>query len=201
MVEVLQYTIGVSASLCFFTFWKFLGCAQIAHSVSFVVQAFLQRYLRAAHVATTVEYHCLEAFSRYILELSLLDFSMLRYRSSMVAAAAILLARTLLANQHHNTEHPSTELRSHVVWTRTMEFYTGHAARDLEDCVRHMHRTLVSVNGASKSKRQPFVCHKYSQAKWGAVATMTVMPALPSTMFERFAMFPVPAHYLAHAHV
>lgn len=165
------------------------------------MQAFLQRYLRAAHVATTVEYHCLEAFSRYILELSLLDFSMLRYRSSLVAAAAILLARTILAHQHQDTEHPSTEMRSHVVWTRTMEYYTAHTAKDLEDCVRQLHRTLVSVSGASKSKRQPFVCHKYSQAKWGSVATMHVMPTLPSTMFQRFAMFSVPAYYLAHAPV
>jgi cyclin-A len=162
---------------------------------SLLLQAFLQRYLRAAHVATTLEYQCLEAFSRYILELSLLDFSMLRYRSSVVAAASILLARTLLAHQH--TDHSSSELRAHMVWTRTMEYYTCHPAKDLEECVRQLHRTLLSVN-SGKSKRQPFVCHKYSQAKWGAVATMHVMPALPSTMFDRFAMFSVPAHYLAH---
>lgn len=158
----------------------------------------MQRYLRAAHVATTVEYHCLEAFSRYILELSLLDYSMLRYRSSMVAAAATLLARTLLAHQPSSVECPPSEQRLHVVWTRTMEIYTCHTARDLEECVRQLHRTLVSVNSASKTKRQPFVCHKYSQAKWGSVATMHIMPVLPSTMFDRFAAFPVPAKQLAH---
>ena len=162
------------------------------------MQAFLQRYLRAAHVATTVEYHCLEAFSRYILELSLLDFGMLKYRSSMVAAAAILLARTLLAHPHCDGGYPSTDVRSHVVWTHTMEYYTGHTARDLEGCVMQLHRTLLNVTTASRTKTKPFVCTKYSQTKWGSVATMNVLSELPSKMFERFGTFPVPAHHLAH---
>lgn len=45
------------------------------------MQAFLQRFLRAAHVATVVEYKYLEQLTRYILELSLLDITMLAFLS------------------------------------------------------------------------------------------------------------------------
>ena len=119
----------------------------------------------------------------------------------MVAAAAVLLARTLLAHQPSDSDSPSTPLRSHVVWTHTMEHYTGNSAKDLEECVKHLHHTLLNVNGTVGKPKRTFVCHKYSQTKWGSVAAMNVMPVLPSSMFERFTVFPVPAHHLAHVPV
>lgn len=164
------------------------------------VQAFLQRFLRAAHVATTMEYQCLEALARYILELSLLDYSMLRHRCSTVAASAILLARALIV---HIPPESSTEMsnatRKHVLWTRTLEQYAFHTARELEDCVRQLHRTLLTVT--NKSKKQPFVCTKYKHSKWGKVATLPLLDELPDSMFERFAWFSVPASYLSHVNV
>lgn len=158
------------------------------------VQAFLQRFLRAAHVATVMEYQCLEALSRYILELSLLDYSMLRHRCSTIAASAILLARALIV--HIPPEEASTNTRKHVLWTRTLEQYAFHTARDLEDCVRQLHRTLLTVT--NKSKKQPFVCTKYKHPKWGKVANLPLLEKLPDAIFDRFSWFPVPESYLSH---
>lgn len=158
------------------------------------MQAFLQRFLRAAHVATAMEYQCLEALARYILELSLLDYSMLRHRCSTVAASAILLARALIV--HIPPDEPTKATRKHVLWTRTLEQYAFHTARELEDCVRQLHRTLLTVT--NRSKKQPFVCTKYKHPKWGKVATLPLLEKLPASMFERFAWFPVPASYLSH---
>jgi cyclin-A len=154
------------------------------------LQAFLQRFLRAAHIATTFEYHYLESLARYILELSLLDYSMLVYRSSTVAAASILLARVLLAHAHRESENT----RPHVVWTRTLEHYAFHTAKELEGCVYQLHRMLITLS--SKQKKAPFVCSKYKQQKWLSVASLPFMTTLPSEMFDRFCTFPVPAESL-----
>ena len=144
-----------------------------------------------------MEYQCLEALARYILELSLLDYSMLRHRCSTIAASAILLARALIV--HIPPEQASTATRQHVLWTRTLEQYAFHTAPELEECVRQLHRTLLTVS--NKTKKQPFVCTKYKHAKWGKVASLPLLEKLPDRMFERFVGFRVPASYLSHVSV
>lgn len=155
------------------------------------VQAFLQRFLRAAHYATQLEYKCLEALARYVLELSLLDFAMLAHRPSTVAAAALLLARVLLAHVHRDD---GGAMREHVVWTHTLEHYAFHTARDLEPCARKMHKTLLSASGGKTTA----IAQKYLNPRRGGVAALAFMPALPEAAFERFASFRVPASYFSH---
>jgi cyclin-A len=161
-----------------------------------VLQAFLQRFLRASHIATQVEYKCLEALTRYILELSLLDFSMLSYRPSTVAAATLLLARILLAHMHHQ----SGPYLPHVVWTRTLEHYTFHTAEELEACTRKLHKTLLAASCKSDNERRTFhsIYTKYEQTRRGAVARLGFMTSLPAHAFEPMAQFWVPAEYFSH---
>jgi cyclin-A len=156
------------------------------------MQAFLQRFLRAAHIATKVEYKCLEALTRYILELSMLDINMLGFRPSTVAAATLLLARILLAHMHST----NAATKQHIVWTRTMEHYAFHTARELEGCARKLHKTLLTAS--SRENKTTIICHKYKQAKRGAVASLHFLQELPSTAFDRFASFSVPADYFSH---
>lgn len=155
------------------------------------MQAFLQRFLRAAHYATQLEYKCLEALARYILELSLLDFAMLSHRPSTVAAATLLLARVLLAHVHRDD---GGETREHVVWTSTLEHYAFHSARELEQCVRKMHKTLLSAT----SGKTTAIAQKYLHPRRGGVAGLAFMPELPDAAFERHAAFRVPASYFSH---
>ena len=156
------------------------------------MQAFLQRFLRAAHVATVVEYKYLEQLTRYILELSLLDITMLAFRPSTIAAAVLLLARILLAH-HDRVRGPAAQ---HVVWTRTMEYYAFHEASALEPCARKLHKTLLSAR--TRGSKVTAICAKYLQAKRGEVARLHFIKELPANAFERFASFPVPLEYLKH---
>lgn len=156
------------------------------------MQAFLQRFLRAAHIATVVEYKYLEQLTRYILELSLLDVTMLSFRPSTVAAAVLLLARILLA--HHDRPRGATS--QHVVWTRTMEHYAFHSAAELEPCARKLHKTLLTAR--SRGAKVTAICHKYMQARRGEVARLEFLADLPPNAFERFASFAVPLEYFKH---
>lgn len=155
------------------------------------VQAFLQRFLRTTHVATQVEYKCLEPLSRYILELSLLDFHVLQYRASTLAAATVLLARLLLAHMHKS----AGDMLPHTLWTRTMEHYTFHSVEELAPCVHKLHKTLMHA----ASKKIPLcVTKKYKSSRRGSVSQLRFLSVLPSNAFEQYASFPVPVEYFAH---
>ena len=155
------------------------------------MQAFLQRFLRTTHLATQVEYRCLEPLCRYILELSLLDFNILQYRASTIAAATVFLARLLLAHMHKN----NGDLLPHVMWTRTMEYYTFHGAEELAPCVHKLHKTLLH---ASVKTRELSVSKKYKSPKRGSVSQLRYLTELPKHAFARFASFAVPRDYFMH---
>jgi cyclin-A len=152
----------------------------------------LQRFVLAALHATQVEIKCLEYLSRYILELSLLDYNMLAYRPSTIAAATLLLARILLAHMHNG----KGDVCDHVVWTKTLEHYAFHSAHELEACVRKLHKTLLSAT--SCDGKSTAVTQKYRHPRRGAVACLHFMPVLPAKAFEQYVAFQVPVAYLSH---
>jgi len=91
--------------------------------------------------------------ARYLLELSLLDTSVLRYEPSRVAAASILLANELLGRS--------------PVWPKNMAAATRHSALSLADIVGEL-RALLEASPASSLQ----AAHKkYSKDQHLAVAT------------------------------
>lgn len=60
------------------------------------VKCFLRRFVRAAQGVTEAPSMQLECMGNYLAELSLLEYSMLRYAPSLVAASAIFFARFIL---------------------------------------------------------------------------------------------------------
>jgi cyclin-A len=153
---------------------------------------FLQRFLRAAQVATAVEYRYLEHLSRYVLELSLLDHTLLRYRTSTVAASALFLSRVLLAKAHAATG----ETRQHVIWPKTMEHYTFHRPGELRSCVQQLHAILLAVS--NNNTRMTAVRSKYCNPRRMSVADMYFVPTLSADIFEPYQSLPVPAEMLDH---
>ena len=77
---------------------------------------FLTRYLKAAHADTTIA-----QMSCYVLEASLLSYSLLQYFPSQLAAAAVLIARS------------STERNP---WSPTLLRYTGYYEEDIKPIAR-----------------------------------------------------------------
>lgn len=109
--------------------------------------SFLCRFLKAAHAdRMMVQMAC------YLSERSLQEFGMLKYLPSVVAAAAVCVARKSLRR------HP---------WSPTLVKYTKYDEPDLMECLREM-----EVFADATATQQQAVYRKYSNTKFGAVAKM-----------------------------
>ena len=96
------------------------------HSVN--TYSFLNRFTRAAGSLQKET-----ALVHYLCELMLLHYEFLAFSPSMRAAAALNLARQTLC------------LSPDLVWTPTIQYYSGYRAKDLERCVRLLHRAHANA--------------------------------------------------------
>lgn len=157
------------------------------------LQAFLQRFLFAIDKATRTEYAMLEGLARYILELSLLDYTMLAWRPSTVAASAVLLARAILMHIMSESLRPGMQCAHHCAWTATQEHYCFHTVDELQECTCKLHRALLAASQARHGKTSAVHC-KYAAQRKRCISTLPVPEHLPAQIFERYAFFPVPAN-------
>lgn len=119
-------------------------------------KAFLTRYIKAARMgecdATTV------MLCQYLCELTLQEYSFLKYLPSEVAAAALRLAL-------HTMRLPA--------WTPLLETITGFTAEKLQSCVSEM----LTVFRKAETNSLQAVREKYSHAKFLCVS-MLAPPAV-----------------------
>ena len=84
----------------------------------------------------------------------MLEYGLVRFLPSVVAAASVFLAQHTLGRQP---------------WTPTLEHYTGYVASDLEECVRALH----AAHAASRAPTAlPAIREKFNLGKFGAVAAL-----------------------------
>jgi cyclin B len=114
---------------------------------------FLNRFLKAAQADKQ-----LEMVSFFLAELCLVEYVMLRYPPSMLAAAAVYTGQFTL--------------RRFPSWNRTMECYTAYSEDQLQECAKLM----VSFHQNSGIGRLITVHKKYSRKEFGSVAELE--PAL-----------------------
>lgn len=111
---------------------------------------FLRRFSKAARSDYRTHSLC-----KYILELSLVDMRMLKYKPSMIAAASIILSRIMMDIDE--------------IWTPTLQHYTRYEPNDLIECAL----CQVDLLKASQTKKQaPF--KKYSLSRFNSVALIPV---------------------------
>ncbi|CAL5384851.1 unnamed protein product [Camellia sinensis] len=117
---------------------------------------FLTRFVRAAQgineflsLLLKVPSMQLGYLANYLTELSLLEYGMLCYAPSLIAASAIFLAKFIL--------NPSKR-----PWTLTLRHYTLYKPSDLRDCVKAIHRLVCNIHSSSL----PAIREKYSQHKF-----------------------------------
>jgi hypothetical protein len=122
----------------------FKFCVPTAHT-------FLCRYLKAAHAERVMVQLCC-----YIVERCLQEYTMLKYLPSQIAASAVLISRVTMKRHR---------------WSPTLLKYSGYDESDLETCIEEM-KAILSVPGSTC--QQNAVYRKYSSAKFGAVARMTL---------------------------
>ncbi|XP_024976951.1 cyclin-A1-4-like [Cynara cardunculus var. scolymus] len=130
-------------------------------------RCFLRRFVRAAQGVNEGPSMQLECLASYISELSLLEYSMMCYAPSLVAASAIFLARFVL--------FPSKK-----PWNSTLSHYTRYQPSDLHECVKALH-TLVCE---CPNSRLPAIREKYSQHKYKFVAKKYCQPSIPMEYFQ-----------------
>ncbi|GAU22853.1 hypothetical protein TSUD_282200 [Trifolium subterraneum] len=114
-------------------------------------RCFLRRFIIVADKTCEVPLMQLEYLADYIAELSLLEYDMLEYTPSLVAASATLLAKYIL-------------LPRKKPWNSMLRHYTGYQAPELRECVKGLH--LLYCNGYQNLPSITAIKEKYSQHKW-----------------------------------
>ncbi|KAK4429624.1 Cyclin-A1-1 [Sesamum alatum] len=130
-------------------------------------KCFLRRFVRAAQGVNEAPLLQLECMANYIAELSLLEYSMLCFAPSLIAASSIFLAKFILV--------PSKR-----PWNATLRHYTLYQPFDLRDCVLALHGLCCNSHNSSL----PAIREKYSQHKYKFVAKKYCPPSVPPEYFH-----------------
>nr|XP_019968903.1 PREDICTED: G2/mitotic-specific cyclin-B2-like [Paralichthys olivaceus] len=120
---------------------------------------------RASKVAKAdVEGHTL---AKYLMELTLLDYDMVHYRPSEVAAASLCLSQLLLEG---------------LSWSPSQQHYSTYDEAHLKPVMQHIAKNVVTVN-EGKTKFQA-VKTKYSSSK---LMKISLIPQLKSSTVKNMA--------------
>ncbi|CAN7997784.1 unnamed protein product [Ixodes hexagonus] len=112
---------------------------------------FLRRYARCAHLALETL-----TLARFVLESSLMDYTLVGKRESLMAAAALLQALRMKG----------------MAWSTTLEYWTGYKESELEDLQKHLNRLLTTQQtGTLEAIRS-----KYSHTVFFEVALTPLLP-------------------------
>ncbi|GAB4820095.1 hypothetical protein N2152v2_007141 [Parachlorella kessleri] len=128
-------------------------------------KTFLRRYIKAAsgEIALDATYEFLCA---YLGELTLMDYGMLHYLPSHIAAAIVLVALYML---------------NKPTWSSTLQHYTGFMPRDLRRCAQAVHSLFVQA----KTSSLPASREKYASSKFASVSQLGTADSLPEWVFSQ----------------
>eukprot|EP00250_Pteridium_aquilinum_P003272 c13596_g1_i1 orf=174-1502(+) len=119
---------------------------------------FIVRFLKAASSDQKMD-----MLASYFVELSLVDYAMVKFSPSMLAAAAVYTAQwTLKAKE--------------ACWTKLLRHHSGYMDTELMECARMM----VSLHEKAREGDLTVVSRKYSLEKYGSVALLKP-PTLPGS--------------------
>jgi len=131
-------------------------------------RTFLTKYFSAVRIGDATQTMLVDTLANYFIELSLLDYEMLKYPASLIAASALCLAL------HTN---------NFSAWTHTLEYYTQYSVVDqeMQDCVAR----LYIIYMGSPMCEYKAICKKY-QPKFldGFPKPAIVLPAVSYPVFH-----------------
>ncbi|GAB2279749.1 G2/mitotic-specific cyclin-1 [Dionaea muscipula] len=108
---------------------------------------FMRRFLKAAESDEK-----LELLSSFLMELSLVEYEMLKYSPSQLAAAAVYTAQCTVYGFKH--------------WNKTCQWHTNYSEHQLLECCRHM----VGFHQKAGTGKLSGVHRKYSTSRFGYAA-------------------------------
>ncbi|GKT36365.1 Cyclin like protein [Aduncisulcus paluster] len=104
---------------------------------------FLRRYARIAGMSNRDRY-----LSFYLAELSQIEYKLLSFAPSMVAASCVLLSHKLA--------------RMEKPWSHTLRHYSGYSESDLSECVKLIENTIRKYNSCKlNAMRQKYGKERY----------------------------------------
>ncbi|XP_019199920.1 PREDICTED: putative cyclin-A3-1 [Ipomoea nil] len=131
------------------------------------IKTFLGKFTQIAQQDYKSENLQLEFLGYYLAELSLLDYSCIKFLPSMVAAAVVFLSRFTLKPEVHP-------------WSQSLQDYTGYKPADLKECVSVIHDLQLSRRrGSLVALRE-----KYKQPKFKSISTLLSPIHIPDSYFE-----------------
>lgn len=101
---------------------------------------FMQRFLKAAQSDEKLEW-----MAFFLIDLSLLDYGMLKFRPSLLAAAAVYTAQCTLSRSSQ--------------WSKTCEWYTGYSKEQLLECSRLMVTLHQKAPGEHLGIHEKYYCN------------------------------------------
>jgi cyclin A len=104
----------------------------------------------------------------YLLELSRLPYKLSFVQPSLLAAAAIFLARATLGMRDKEQA-----LDDNGYWTKTLDFYTGYCLDDIKEVVLTIHRFQLAAAEGSLLVQKIF--RKYHSSEYRKVSAKTVL--------------------------
>ncbi|XP_070599353.1 G2/mitotic-specific cyclin-B1 [Erythrolamprus reginae] len=123
---------------------------------------FLRRASKIGEV--DIEQH---ALAKYLMELSLVDYEMVHYPPSQIAAAAFCLSAKVLEEGE---------------WTPILQHYMYYTEDTLIPVMQHLAKNVISVN--DKLTKHMTIKNKYASSKHGKISTI---PALKSAVIQDLA--------------
>ncbi|KAJ6827388.1 cyclin-A2-1-like [Iris pallida] len=126
------------------------------------VKTFLRRFIRAAQSSHKAPLQPFAHLANYFAELTLIEYSFLKFLPSVIAASAVFLARWTL----EQSGHP---------WNQTLEHYTSYKASDLKVAVHAMQDLQMNSNKCPLNA----IREKYKLPKFESVAAMSSPELLP----------------------
>lgn len=116
---------------------------ELTHSSSL---RFLERYTQIADIDTKAFY-----FARYLLETVLLEYSLIKYKNSLLAAGAIFLVNKIF--KKHG-------------WTSELQHHTGYSEAEVKPCAKDIYFTMQN----SEKLVLHAIKRKFSSAKFMEVS-------------------------------
>jgi hypothetical protein len=108
--------------------------------------------------------------ANYLLELGRLPVAPTTYKPSLLAAAAVYLARVTL---NLRCDHPNPSCDPNGFWTPSLEYYSGYTKDDLKETVLEIHTYHLTAESTTNLKS---TFTKYRSRKYQRVALQTVIP-------------------------
>ncbi|KAF3446589.1 hypothetical protein FNV43_RR11769 [Rhamnella rubrinervis] len=131
------------------------------------LRTFLRRFTNIAQKTKKTTNFQFEFLGYYLAELSLLDYSCVKFLPSLVAASVVYLAQFILRPKMHP-------------WCSTLQKYSGYKPDDLRECVLTIHDLYLSRRGGSLHA----IREKYKHHKYKCVSTVPSPPMIPVAYFE-----------------